>query len=126
MRRILLTGLAILWCAAMVRAQGAGDVLGMHNLGPGSKSPITGSRTDSCSYCHAPHSATNVGLWNQKLPTQTYTMYKSNTEKNTGIQPKPASARWSIARRAIAYEPSPRTASLVAATAPSMEICTST
>jgi predicted CXXCH cytochrome family protein len=92
MRRILLTGLAILWCAAMVRAQGAGDVLGMHNLGPGSKSPITGSRTDSCSYCHAPHSATNVGLWNQKLTTQTYTMYKSNTEKNTGIQPKLASA----------------------------------
>ena len=92
MRRILLTGLAILWCAAIVRAQGAGDVLGMHNLGPGSKSPITGSRTDSCSYCHAPHSATNVGLWNQKLTTQTYTMYKSNTEKNTGIQPKLASA----------------------------------
>ena len=40
--------------------------------------------------------------------------------------PNPASARWSIARRAAAYEPSPRTASLVAASAPSIEICTST
>jgi hypothetical protein len=39
--------------------------------------------------------------------------------------PKPAAARWSIARRATAYEPSPRTASLVAASAPSIDTCTS-
>ena len=61
--------------------------MGMHNLGPGSKSPITGARPDSCAYCHAPHSGLNTGLWNQKLTTQTYTTYTSNTEKNTGTQP---------------------------------------
>src|SRR5579862_7579872 len=64
-----------------------GDVMGMHNLGPGGTSPIVGARPDSCSYCHAPHSGLNIGLWNQKLTTQTYTMYTSDTEKNTGVQP---------------------------------------
>ena len=39
--------------------------------------------------------------------------------------PKPAAARLSMAVRAAAKEPSPRTASLVAAVAPSMLICTS-
>src|SRR6266567_582457 len=37
---------------------------------------------------------------------------------------KPASARWRIARSAVAYEPGPRTASLTSAVAPSREICT--
>jgi predicted CXXCH cytochrome family protein len=32
-----------------------------------------------------------MGLWNQKLTTQGYTMYTSNTEKNTGVQPVLAS-----------------------------------
>jgi len=39
---------------------------------------------------------------------------------------KPAAARFSIARTAMAKEPSPRTASLTSAVAPSSEICTST
>ena len=85
--RVLLAGLIILLIAAMSRAQAGSDVMGMHNLGPGSKSPVTGARTDSCSYCHAPHSGLNTGLWNQKLTTQTYTMYTSNTEKNVAVQP---------------------------------------
>ena len=59
----------------------------MHSLGRGGKSPITGARPDACSYCHAPHSGLNRGLWNQKLTTQTYTTYTSDTEKNTGRQP---------------------------------------
>ncbi len=84
---IVLAGLAILLTAPSVRGQVVGDVMGMHNLGPGSKSPVTGARTDSCSYCHAPHSGLNIGLWNQKLTTQNYTMYTSTTEKNSGIQP---------------------------------------
>src|SRR6478609_10893383 len=63
------------------------DAMGVHNLGPGSKSPVTGSRSDSCSYCHAPHSGLNGGLWNQKLTTQSYTMYESNTAKNKGVTP---------------------------------------
>jgi predicted CXXCH cytochrome family protein len=69
-------------------AQFTGDVLGVHYLGPGSKSPITGARPDACIYCHAPHSGLNVGLWNQKLTTQNYTIYTSDTETNRGRQPK--------------------------------------
>jgi predicted CXXCH cytochrome family protein len=90
-RRRVLAGLTILLIAVTVRAQVAGDVMGMHNLGPGTKSPVSGARTDSCSYCHAPHSGLNMGLWNQKLTTQGYTMYTSNTEKNAGVQPVLAS-----------------------------------
>lgn len=85
--RILLAGLIVLLIAATARAQAPGDALGVHNLGPGSKSPVKGARTDACAYCHAPHSGLNMGLWNQKLTTQSYTMYKSNTEKNVGVKP---------------------------------------
>jgi len=64
-----------------------GDVMGMHNLGPTGTSPIVGARPDACSYCHAPHSGLNTGLWNQKLTTQIYTTYTSNTQTNTAMQP---------------------------------------
>jgi len=84
---ILLATAAILLAGGNLPAQMASDVMGMHNLGPGSTSPVTGARPDSCSYCHAPHSGLNTGLWNQRLTTQTYTMYSSGTEKNTGLQP---------------------------------------
>ena len=84
--RILLAGLMILPIATTVHAQ-TGEVLGVHSLGPGSKSSITGARTDACAYCHAPHSGLNVGLWNQKVTTQSYSMYTSNTEVNKGVQP---------------------------------------
>jgi len=76
----MLTGTSLL-------AQIPGEVLGMHNLGPGGNSPVNGARPDSCAYCHAPHSGLNSGLWNQKLSTQNYTVYSSNTEKNRGTQP---------------------------------------
>ena len=83
-----ITGRAdVLLTGSFLSAQVVGDVMGVHNLGPGSKSPITGARPDACAYCHAPHSGLNAGLWNQKLTTQTYTTYRSNTEKNTGTQP---------------------------------------
>ena len=85
---MLLAGLSILLCGTTLPAQVAGDVLGMHNLGPGSKSPITGARPDPCTYCHAPHSALKFGLWNQKLTTQSYTTYTSHSEANRGRQPK--------------------------------------
>jgi predicted CXXCH cytochrome family protein len=80
--------LTILLAGARLPAQITGDVIGMHDLGPGSNSPVTGARPDSCNYCHAPHSGLSVGLWNQKLSTQNYTVYSSNTEKNNGAQPK--------------------------------------
>ncbi len=85
--RILLAGLTILLTGSPLLAQVPSDVMGMHNLGPGSSSPITGARPDSCAYCHAPHSGLNRGLWNQKLTTQSYTVYASDTEANKGRQP---------------------------------------
>ena len=86
--RVALAALTILAVSGRdLPAQVTGDVLGMHNLGPGSNSPITGARPDACAYCHAPHSGLNAGLWNQKLTTQIYTTYTSNTEKNRGTQP---------------------------------------
>jgi len=79
---ILLTGGTVL-------AQVAGDVIGMHDLGPGSKSPITGARPDFCNYCHEPHNGVGgrTPLWNQRLTVQSYTLYSSNTEVNKGTQP---------------------------------------
>lgn len=85
--RVLLAASVLLLGGPLLFAQITGDALGVHSLGPGSQSPITGARPDPCAYCHAPHSGLNSGLWNQKLTTQTYTTYTSNTAKNTGIQP---------------------------------------
>ncbi|MGB9253243.1 MAG: cytochrome c3 family protein [Candidatus Korobacteraceae bacterium] len=59
-----------------------GDVIGMHNLSPGSPSPIQGPGNGPCLYCHVPHSASNVGLWNQTFSTATYTTYTSTTLSN--------------------------------------------
>ncbi len=87
MRRILLAGLTVLLSGTVVCAQASSDVIGMHSFQPGTGSPITGARPDACTYCHAPHSGLNIGLWNQKLTTQVYTTYTSTTEANTGTQP---------------------------------------
>lgn len=87
MRRCFIASLIILLGATALHAQIAGDAMGVHNLGPGSTSPVTGARPDACAYCHAPHSGLNMGLWNQKLTTQTYTNYSSTTEQNKGAQP---------------------------------------
>ena len=91
--RLLLAALTTLLIGIPLSAQVTGDVLGMHSLGPGSTSPITGARPDACAYCHAPHSGSKSGLWNQKLTVQTYTTYTSTTEKNSGRQPKLGSSR---------------------------------
>lgn len=84
---VVVAGLAVLLAAPSLVAQFPGDVLGMHDLGPGGKSPISGARPDACGYCHAPHSGLNLGLWNQTLTTQNYTLYSSDTEKNKSRQP---------------------------------------
>ena len=55
--RVLWGYLIIVLAAGALSAQITGDVIGVHNLG-GANSPITGTRTDSCMYCHAPHSGT--------------------------------------------------------------------
>jgi predicted CXXCH cytochrome family protein len=75
--------------AGAARAQT--DVIGMHDLSPGGTSPIKGTLSASCLYCHAPHSGLNgtagvaqTPLWNQKLSSvQSYTVYTSGTLVNT-------------------------------------------
>ncbi len=79
----------LLLAAVSSRAQVTGDVIGVHDLTTGSKSPITGARAGSCTYCHAPHSGIgNAPLWNQTLSMQTYTPYTSTTSPQTG-NPQP-------------------------------------
>ena len=85
--RILLVCMLLPLTGRLVSAQITGDAIGIHDFGPGSRSPITGARPDFCMYCHQPHSALNRGLWNQTLTTQSYTTYTSDTEKNRGMQP---------------------------------------
>ncbi|HKO13122.1 MAG TPA: cytochrome c3 family protein [Acidobacteriaceae bacterium] len=84
--RALLAGLVLI-AASTVYAQISTDVMGAHNLGPGGSSPVAGARPDACAYCHAPHSGLSSGLWNQKLSTQVYSTYSSNTSANSTMQP---------------------------------------
>jgi predicted CXXCH cytochrome family protein len=89
--RLFFAYLIFLFCSVTLNAQLGGDVIGVHDLGPGSKSPVTGARTDFCLYCHAPHSgitASTAPLWNQTLTTQTYAPYTSTTYHETG-NPQP-------------------------------------
>jgi nitrate reductase cytochrome c-type subunit len=69
------------------------DVLGIHDMGPGSQAPITGG-LPACQFCHAPHSGVNgtttpnTPLWSQKLSTESnYTLYTSPTLVNTEMEP---------------------------------------
>jgi predicted CXXCH cytochrome family protein len=68
-----------------------GDVIGMHDLSPGSPSPMQGTRQGSCSYCHVPHSGNGnlAPLWNQQLSKATYESYTSTTETNRANQQMP-------------------------------------
>ena len=88
---VLLVGIVVLALAGMAPAQITGDVIGMHDLTPGSISPIQGSRPGSCTYCHVPHSGNGdmAPLWNQKLSTATYGPYTSTTyvQKNNVQMP---------------------------------------
>lgn len=79
----------LLAIAASAQAPPVGDVLGAHNLGPGSPSPVKGGMSAACLYCHAPHSGLggNTPLWSQTLSTQTYTLYSGTTLQNLPIQP---------------------------------------
>ncbi|MGA8213495.1 MAG: cytochrome c3 family protein [Candidatus Sulfotelmatobacter sp.] len=90
-RQHLFTGLMIVLAAGSLLAQVTGDVIGVHDLGPGTKSPVVGARPDFCMYCHAPHSGIGgrTPLWNQTLSTQVYTPYTSTTEQNKEVQPTP-------------------------------------
>jgi predicted CXXCH cytochrome family protein len=66
------------------------DVIGSHDLSPAGTSPIKGTLSGSCLYCHAPHSGLNgtagvaqTPLWDQKLSSvQSYTVYTNRTMVN--------------------------------------------
>jgi predicted CXXCH cytochrome family protein len=88
----LLTSVSwLLLLAGGARAQTQTDVIGMHDLSPSGPSPIQGTLSGSCLYCHAPHSGLNgtagvapTPLWDQKLSSvQSYTLYTSGTMTNT-------------------------------------------
>ena len=89
MKLKLLLACAVVLITRTLLAQITGDVIGMHDLSPGSSSPITGARPGSCTYCHAPHSglASGKALWNQTLSKQVYSLYTSPTYHQTGPQP---------------------------------------
>lgn len=89
MKLRLLFACVVVLASGTLFAQITGDVIGMHDLSPGSPSPITGARPGSCSYCHAPHSglASGRALWNQTLTKQVYSLYTSSTYHQTGAQP---------------------------------------
>ena len=91
MRRLLLAALLLLVLSTTAAAQIIGDVIGMHDLTPGSISPIQGARPGSCTYCHVPHSGNGnmAPLWNQKLSTQSYTTYTSTTYNQANNQQPP-------------------------------------
>ena len=78
----------LLGLAGAARAQT--DVIGSHDLSPGGTSPIKGTISGSCYYCHAAHSGLNgtagvaqTPLWDQKLSSvQAYSVYTSSTMAN--------------------------------------------
>jgi predicted CXXCH cytochrome family protein len=88
MKRILVIGIVLL--AAGGFAQQAQpptvDVLGLHNLSPGSGASVYSQGSLGCTFCHAPHSGLggNTPLWNQKLSQKSYVPYNSSTDPNQG------------------------------------------
>jgi len=89
---LLLLGVLVAIFLGLARAARAQtDVVGSHDLSPGGTgSPIKGTLSGSCLYCHAPHSGLNgtagvapTPLWDQKLSSvQAYTVYSSSTMVN--------------------------------------------
>ena len=90
-----MVGALLLVTVAALQAQ---DVLGIHNLGPGTPGPVSGP-LPACQFCHAPHSGLdsaslpNLPLWSQQLSTESnYTLYASPTEVNPETEPPLGSA----------------------------------
>jgi predicted CXXCH cytochrome family protein len=79
--------LAVLAGSIVAQTPITGDVLGVHDMSAGT-SPVRGSNSSACLYCHAPHSGIAQGpLWSQTLSKQAYTFYSSDTSQNLGVQP---------------------------------------
>jgi len=88
---LCLGALVVIYVGLAGAAWAQTDVIGSHDLSPSGTSPIKGTLSGSCLYCHAPHSGLNgtagvaqTPLWNQKLSSaQSYTVYSSSTLANT-------------------------------------------
>jgi predicted CXXCH cytochrome family protein len=83
---LLIAGVFLMTSAGMAQTIVNGDVLGMHNLAPGSGASVYSQGSLGCTFCHAPHSGLGgvTPLWNQKLSTKTYTPYTSTTYSQQG------------------------------------------
>jgi len=88
MKRIFIWTLFFTLSAAggVAQAPPTADVLGMHNLSPGSGASIYSQGSLGCTFCHAPHSGLGgiSPLWNQKYSNSSYTPYSSSTYVETG------------------------------------------
>jgi predicted CXXCH cytochrome family protein len=79
--------LELVFLGIALSQQPPADVLGMHDLTPGSGASITVPTGNlGCQYCHAPHSGLGgiTPLWNQQLSKASYTPYTSTTYHQTG------------------------------------------
>jgi len=80
--------LVVVVASAMATAQTtvSNDVLGMHNLTPGSGAQLTTQGSLGCTFCHAPHSGLGgvTPLWNQTLSKSSYVPYNSTTYSQKG------------------------------------------
>jgi len=76
----------VLLAQSLAPAQAPADVMGMHNLSPGSGSLVTAQGSLGCTFCHAPHSGIggNSPLWNQTLSKAAYNPYNSSTYHEKG------------------------------------------
>jgi len=82
----LASALVLVWLAQSAANAQSSDVLGQHNLTPGSGSQVTARGAAGCTFCHAPHSGIggNTPLWNQQLSKATYTPYTSTSYHQRG------------------------------------------
>ena len=86
MKLKLASALVLVWLAQSAANAQSSDVLGQHNLTPGSGSQVTARGAAGCTFCHAPHSGIggNTPLWNQQLSKATYTPYTSTSYHQRG------------------------------------------
>ena len=85
--------LAILICIAIPGASALESIIGSkHDLSASGPGPLkAATESEICLFCHTPHHANQVPLWNHTLSTATYVPYSSSTAKATIGQPTGAS-----------------------------------
>jgi Doubled CXXCH motif (Paired_CXXCH_1) len=81
--------LVLMWSVTGLGQQLTSDTLGMHNMSLASGASVYSGGSLGCTFCHAPHSGLGgvTPLWNQKLSTSSYLVYRSSTYHEQGTQP---------------------------------------